>query len=164
MKLIVAVDRNWAIGNKGKLLVSIPNDHKNFRLLTTDKVVVLGRKTLETFPQGLPLKNRINYILSRDCTYNVKDAVIVHSIDELQESLKEYNTEDVFVIGGDSIYKQLLPYCDEAIVTVINHCYEADAYFPNLDKDEEWSLVEESEEMTYFDLEYTFRTYRRTAL
>ncbi len=161
MKIVVAVDSNWAIGNKGKLLVSIPNDHKNFRMLTTGKVVVLGRKTLETFPQSLPLKNRTNYILSRDCNYSVNDAVIVHSIEELMEELKKYDTNDVFVIGGDSIYKQLLPYCNEAIVTMINHNYEADAYFPNLDENGEWSVVDESEEMTYFDLEYTFRTYKK---
>ncbi len=161
MKLIVAVDRNWAIGNKGKLLVSIPNDHKNFRLETTGKVVVLGRKTLETFPQGLPLKNRTNIILSRDLTYQVNDAIIVHSIDQLLEEIKVYNSEDVYIIGGDSIYKQLIPYCDEAIVTYIDHKYEADAFFPNLDESPEWELTGESEEMTYFDLEYTFRNYKR---
>lgn len=161
MKIIVAVDRNWAIGLKGRLLVSIPNDHKNFRELTTGRVVVLGRKTLETFPQGLPLKNRTNIILSRDPSYQVKDAITVHSIEKLTEAVKDYNTDDVFIIGGDSIYRQLLDKCDEAIVTFINHMYEADAYFPDLDKDPAWELVDESEEMTYFDLDYTFRTYKK---
>ena len=163
MKLIVAVDRNWAIGCKGKLLVSIPNDHKNFRELTTGRVVILGRKTLETFPQGLPLKNRTNIILSRDASYQVKDALTVHSIDELMETVKDYDTDDVFVIGGDSIYRQLVDKCDTAIVTFINHRYEADAYFPNLDEDPKWELTDESEEMTYFDLDYTFRTYKKRA-
>ena len=83
MNLIVAVDENWAIGNKNQLLVRIPNDHKMFRELTTGKVVVLGRKTLETFPQGLPLKNRTNIILSTDPAYQVKDAIVAHSIEEL---------------------------------------------------------------------------------
>ena len=161
MNMIVAVDENWAIGNKGKLLVSIPNDMKNFRETTTGGVVVLGRKTLETFPQGQPLKNRTNIILSKDQAYKVKDAIVVHSVEELLEELKKYNTENVYIIGGDSIYKQLIDYCDRAIVTYINHKYEADAYFPNLDKLPEWVLKSESEEMNYFDLEYTFRTYEK---
>lgn len=161
MKLIVAVDKNWAIGLKGNLLVRIPADHKNFRELTTGKVVVLGRKTLETFPQGLPLKNRTNIIMSRNPEFKVKDAITVHSADELMEKLKEYDTNDVFIIGGDSIYSQLIGYCDTAIVTFIDHKYEADAYFPDLDKDPDWELKSESEEMNYFDLEYTFRRYER---
>ncbi len=161
MNIIVAVDRNWAIGCKGNLLVRIPADHKNFRELTTGRVVVLGRKTLETFPQGLPLKNRTNIIMSKDSSYEVRDAIVVHSTDELMEKLKDYDTGDVFIIGGDSVYRQLIGYCDTAIVTFIDHKYEADAYFPNLDDDPEWELKSESEEMNYFDLEYTFRRYER---
>lgn len=88
MNLIVAVDSNWAIGSKNELLIRIPNDHKHFREETTGKVVVLGRKTLETFPQGMPLKNRTNIILSKDPNYQVKDAIVVHSIEELLEELK----------------------------------------------------------------------------
>ena len=88
MNIIVAVDRNWAIGCKGNLLVRIPADHKNFRELTTGRVVVLGRKTLETFPQGLPLKNRTNIIMSKDPSYEVRDAIVVHSTDELMDKLK----------------------------------------------------------------------------
>ena len=90
MNLIVAVDNNWAIGSKNELLIRIPNDHKHFREETTGKVVVLGRKTLETFPQGMPLKNRINIILSKDPNYQVKDAIVVHSIEELLEELKKF--------------------------------------------------------------------------
>ena len=163
MNLIVAVDSNWAIGNKGKLLVSIPNDHKNFRLLTTGKTVILGRKTMDTFPQGQPLKNRTNIILSRNSSYSVKDAVVAHSIDEVLKYLKDHNipSEEAYVIGGDSIYKAMLEYCDTAIITKIDHAYEADAYFPNLDKDPEWEVVDESEEQTYFDITYTFVTYKR---
>lgn len=161
MNMIVAVDRNWAIGNKDRLLVSIPNDHKHFREETTGKVVVLGRKTLQTFPQGQPLKNRINVILSRDRNYRVKDAVVVHSVEELLEELKQYDTEDVYVIGGESTYRQLLPYCDVAHVTKIDHAYEADTYFPDLDREEGWKITAESEEQTYFDLAYTFVRYQR---
>lgn len=161
MNLIVAVDNNWAIGNKNQLLVRIPNDHKHFREETTGKVVVLGRKTLETFPQGLPLKNRTNIILSKDRNYQVKDAIVVHSIEELLEELKKYADEDIYIIGGDSVYKQMLPYCNVAHVTKIDHEYEADAYFPNLDKDEAWEIVADSEEQTYFDIAYQFLKYVR---
>lgn len=161
MNLIVAVDNNWAIGNKNELLVSIPNDHKRFREETTGKVVVLGRKTLATFPQGLPLKNRTNIILSKDKNLKIKDAIVVNSIDELLQEVKKYNDDDVYVIGGDSIYHQLLPYCNVAHVTKIDHEYEADTYFPNLDKDEEWEITADSEEQTYFDIAYQFIKYER---
>ena len=162
MNAIVAVDKNWAIGHKGKLLVSIPNDMKMFREETTGKVVVLGRKTLATFPNGLPLKNRINIVLTKDENFTAGDAIIVHSIDELLEELKKYPTEDVYIIGGDSVYKQMLPYVDVCHVTKIEHAYEADSYFPNLEKSGEWEMVKKTEEMTYFDLEYTFQMWRRS--
>ncbi|MBQ8116820.1 MAG: dihydrofolate reductase [Lachnospiraceae bacterium] len=161
MNLIVAVDNNWAIGNKNELLIRIPNDHKHFREETTGKVVVLGRKTLETFPQGLPLKNRTNIILSTRKDYTVKDAIVVNSVEELLDELKHYADEDIYIIGGDSVYKQLLPYCDVAHVTKIDHEYEADAYFPNLDEDAEWEITADSEEQTYFDIPYQFLRYER---
>jgi len=161
MKAIVAVDKNWAIGYKGKLLVSIPSDMKRFRELTTSKVVVLGRKTMATFPGGLPLKNRTNIVLTKDENYKAGDAIIVHSIDELLSELEKYDTEEVFIIGGDSVYKQMLPYVDTCLVTNVNHSYQSDTFFPNLQKDEEWEMTEESEEQIYFDLEYTFQTWKR---
>ena len=161
MIAIVNVDKNWAIGNKGKLLVSIPNDMKMFRAETTGKVVVLGRKTLATFPQGAPLKNRTNIILTRDENFTAQDAVVVHSVDEHLEEVKKYPPEDVYVIGGDSIYKQLLPYCDTAIVTKLDHAFEADAHFPNLEADPAWKMTGESEEQTYFSIEYTFQRWER---
>ena len=161
MNLIVAVDRNWGIGNKNKLLVSIPNDMKNFRTVTTGNVIVMGRKTLESFPQGQPLGNRVNIVLTGRVDYRVNGATVVHSLDELLEELKQYEDEQVYVIGGESIYRQLLPYCSKAIVTKIDEAYEADTYFPNLDLMEDWQIAEESEEQTYFDICYTFVTYER---
>lgn len=161
MNLIAAVDNNWAIGFKGELLVRIPNDHKMFRQETSGKVVVLGRKTLETFPNKLPLPNRTNIILSRDEGFKVKGALVVHSVEELLEGVKKYNSEDVYIIGGETIYAQLLKYCDTAHITKIEHEYEADAYFPNLDQADEWQVTQESDEQTYFDLEYTFKKYER---
>lgn len=161
MNLIVAVDENWAIGNKNELLISIPADHKFFRQETTGKVVVLGRKTLETFPQGLPLKNRTNIIMSTNRNYQVKDAVVVHDLEGLFEEIKGYDSGDVYVVGGESVYRQLLPYCDTAHVTKIDHAYEADAFFPNLDEMPEWKITADSEEQTYFDIAYTFLKYER---
>lgn len=161
MNAIVAVDNNWAIGCKNSLLVRIPADHKNFRKETTGKVVVLGRKTLETFPQGMPLPNRVNIILSTNPGYKAKDAVVVHNKEELDAELRKYPTEDVYIIGGESVYRQMLPECDVVHVTKIDHDYEADAYFPNLDQDGAWEITAESEEQTYFDLPYYFLKYER---
>ena len=161
MNLIAAVDENWAIGNRNELLIRIPADHKNFRQETTGKVVVLGRKTLETFPQGMPLPNRTNIILSSNPDYKVKGAIVVHSLEELPSKLKEYQTEDIYIIGGESIYRQLLPYCDVAHITKIDHAYQADAFFPNLDEMPEWRITADSDEQVYFDITYHFLKYER---
>lgn len=161
MKLIAAVDRNWAIGYKNKLLVSIPADMKFFRETTTGHVVVMGRKTLESFPNGQPLKNRVNIVLTGDPAYQVKDAVVVHSLEELNQELAKYDSDEIYVIGGESIYRQLAGQCDTAYITWIDFAYDADAYFPELTEAEGWRITSESEEQTYFDLEYYFRTYER---
>lgn len=161
MNLIVAVDKNWGIGCNNKLLVSIPSDMKFFRETTTGKVVVLGRKTLETFPNGLPLKNRTNIVLTSNPDFAVKGAIVCHSVEEVLEELKKYDSEDVYVVGGDSIYRQFLPYCDVAHVTKIDHAYEADRFFPNLDEQKEWVITADSDEQTYFNLEYMFVKYER---
>lgn len=161
MNLIAAVDRNWAIGKNNELLVRIPMDQKFFRETTTGKVVVMGRKTLESFPNGLPLKNRTNIVLTHNPNYAVGDAIIVHSLDELHEELKKYNSEDIYIIGGEKIYAQLLDECDVAHITKIDYAYDADAYFPNLDEKPEWEITADSEEQTYFDLEFYFYKYER---
>ena len=161
MNLIVAVDKNWAIGNQNRLLVSIPADMKFFRETTMNKVVVLGRKTLESFPNGLPLKKRTNIVITRDKNYQVKDAIVVHSVEEALEELKKYDEEEIYVIGGESIYRQMLPYCKVAHVTKVNHAYDADTYFPNLDEKDEWVVTGVSEEQTYFDLEFYFYKYEK---
>lgn len=159
--MIVAVDKNWGIGKNNDLLVSIPADMKMFRTETSGKVVVMGRKTLESFPGGLPLKNRTNIVLSGNPDYQVKGAIVVHSLQELLEEIKKYPKDQVYCIGGDSVYKMLLPYCDTAQVTKIDFAYEADRYFPNLDEMPQWQVAAESEEQTYFDLEYRFVRYER---
>ena len=161
MKAIVAVDSNWAIGHKGKLLVSIPADQKNFRNLTTGNTIVYGRKTLETFPQQVVLPNRRNIILSTREDYTVKNAEVAHSKEELLEIVKDIDTDSVFIIGGSSVYNEFIDECDTAIVTFIDKEYQADSYFPNLDKDPNWELADESDEQVYFDITYTYRTYKR---
>lgn len=160
MNIIVAVDKNWAIGKDNKLLVSIPADMKFFRETTKGNIVVMGRKTLESFPQGQPLEKRVNIVISANPDYQVKGAVVVHSVEEAVEECKKYDG-DTYVIGGESIYRAMLPYCDTALVTKIDHAYAADTYFPNLDEDPQWQLTGETEEQTYFDLEYVFTKYER---
>lgn len=159
MNLIVAVDKNWAIGKDNKLLVSIPDDMKFFRETTTGKVVVMGRKTLESFPGKKPLKNRVNIVLTRDLDYQAQGAIIVHSKEELLKELEKYDSDDVYVIGGESIYRLLLDMCQVAHVTYVDYAYDADTYFPNLDENPDWKVEAESEEQTYYDLEFYFRKY-----
>lgn len=161
MNLIVAVDNNWAIGCGNRLLVSIPADMKFFRETTMGKVVVMGRKTLESFPGGQPLKNRTNIVITRDKNYKAKDAIVVTSVEEALEELKKYDEEEIYIIGGESIYRQFLSYCKTAYVTKVDHTYEADTYFPNLDEMEDWKMTGISDEQTYFDLEYIFTRYER---
>lgn len=162
MNLIVAVDKNWAIGYQNQLLVSIPDDMKFFRESTTGKVCIMGKNTLESFPGGRPLKNRVNIVIALEKDYKVEGATVVYSIEEALKEAEKYNTKDVFVIGGGSIYKQMLQYCDTAYITYVDHSYAADTFIPNLDEmQDEWELTDESEENTYFDLEYYFRIYKR---
>ncbi len=163
MNVIVAVDKNWAIGYQNKLLVSIPADMRFFREETTGKVVIMGRNTLEGFPGGQPLKNRKNIVITSKKDYKVKDAIVVGSIEEALELVKNYRPEDIYVIGGASIYRQMLPYCKVAHITKIDFEYQADTHFPNLDQLEDWVLAEETEEHTYYDLAYTFCRYERKA-
>ena len=112
----------------------------------------------------MPLPNRINIVLTKNKTYKAKGAILVHSLEELQEELKKYDSEDIYVIGGGTVYKQLLPYCSRAHVTKIDHAFEADTYVPNLDECSEWEITAESDEQTYFDLEYYFLQYERKNL
>ena len=148
MKLVVAVDKEWGIGYKGNLLANVRADLRNFRNLTKDNVVVLGSKTLKTFPEGKILKNRINIVLSRNPDFSPEGAIMARSIDELLEIIKKYDNDRIFVIGGSQIYSALLPYCDTAIVTKFDKSFQKDAYFPNLDEDDSWELTEIGEEQT----------------
>ncbi|MCR4890963.1 MAG: dihydrofolate reductase [Lachnospiraceae bacterium] len=162
MKVIAAVDQNWAIGLGNQLLVRIPADQKFFRKETTGKVVVMGRRTFESFPNGQALKNRTNIVLSQRLDFHPEGVIVVRNLSELEKLLGRYEDDSVYCIGGAQVYKSLLPYCDTALITKIQRKYDADTYFPNLDHmPEEWVLTAKSDEQTYFDLEYYFLRYER---
>ena len=162
MIAIAAVDRNWAIGNKGQLLISLPEDQKGvFKKYTAGHTVVFGRKTLETFPGERLLPNRVNVILSRNFDFQKEGAVILHSVDELQDFLA-LSADEVYLIGGASMYNSLIGLCDKAIITSIRAEYEADCYFPDLDKNPDWELEsEEDPVMSEKGVEFTVRHYKR---
>ncbi len=159
MQLVAAADSNWAIGKDNGLLISVPEDMQFFRKLTTGNVVVMGRKTLESFPKGRPLQNRVNIVLTKQDNYDGKGAVVVHSKQELFAELQKYADDKIFVIGGESIYRLLLPYCNRAYITKLDYRYDADTWIPNLDEEDGWKQVMESEERTYFNLIYHFTAY-----
>lgn len=170
MNLIVAVDTEWGIGYRGDLLARIRGDLAHFASLTTGKVVVLGSNTLATFPGGRVLKNRINIVLHPSAEYAPEGATVVHSLAELFAELKKYDSAEVFVIGGASVYRQLLPYCDTAYVTKFKKSFEKDVTIPNLDESPEWVCVSESEEYescgdtdSESGLHYIFTKYVRQA-
>lgn len=157
MNLIVAVDQNWAIGRDGDQLVYLKEDLKRFRTLTSGHTVILGRKTLATFPGGRPLKDRRNLILSRDPRFQAEGAEVFSSVEELVKQADR----DAFVIGGASVYEQLLPYCDTAYITKIHAGFPADTYFPDLDRSGEWKVREESGNLEQDGISYHYVTYSR---
>ena len=123
IRAIVAADRNWAIGNNGSLLTNIPDDQRFFRQTTTGQVVIMGRKTLESLPQGKPLPNRTNIILTRNIDYKNKDVFVARSVNEALDLARRHGT-DIYIAGGEEIYKAFLPYCEEAYVTYIDYSYQ----------------------------------------
>ncbi len=162
MKLIVNVDNQWNIGNDGDLVFPIPEDMKFFRTTTSGKVVVMGRKTLDSFPGGNPLKNRVNIVLTRDTSFEREPSVICNSVDDVLEKIKEYNTDDVYIIGGAEIYKTFLDYCDTALVTHVDAvAQKADKKFPDLSQYPEWKLVEQSEIKESNGFKFRFCTYKK---
>ena len=157
MNLIAAVDQNWAIGKDGDQLCYIPADLKRFQALTTGHAVILGRKTLATFPGGRPLKNRANLILSRNPDFAPEGARVFHDLDSLLAAAPA----DAFVIGGASVYQALLPCCDRAFITKIDKSWPADAYFPDLDADPAWTVTEEGDWQEHEGLRFRYVTYER---
>ncbi len=164
MKAILSADLNWGIGCGGNLLQRVPEDMKFFRKTTTGKVVVMGRETFESLPGRQPLKDRVNIVLSKNAVYNDDRLILCRSIKELMNELEKYNSDDVFVIGGETVYTQLLPFCTEVFVTRFEKEFTADRHFPELDKLENWVLAEESEQHFYNDMGFRFLKYVNRAV
>lgn len=161
MNLIAAVDRNWSIGKGSELLVSIPKDRKLFMDETLGKTVVMGRNTFLSLPGQQPLYGRRNIVLSGNAGFAPKGVLTVRSLQEALDALQDTPEEDIYVIGGEQIYRLFLPYCSTAHITRIDYAYDGDRYFPDLDADPDWELAEEGEEETYFDVIYSFCRYTR---
>ncbi len=157
MNLIVAVDRNWAIGKDGDQLAYIPEDLKRFQALTMGHPVILGRKTLATFPGGRPLKGRRNLILSRNPDFCPEGAEVYAD----PAALLAAADEDSFVIGGASVYSLLADMCDTAKVTQLDAEFPADVWFPNLEEKDGWELTEAEGPYAFGELTYRYLTYRR---
>ena len=161
MNLIVAVDENWAIGKEGDLLEKISEDLKRFKELTTNNIVVMGRVTFDSLPKKRPLPNRKNIVLTRDKTLVIEGVEICYTVDELLKMI-EKEEKDVFVMGGEKIYKLLLPFCKKAYVTKIYNSYDADRYMENLDISEEWE-EKRKDEIRENDngIKYQYITYEK---
>ena len=159
MNAIVAVDANWGIGRGNELLFTLRGDLKRFREMTTGGTILLGRKTLETFPGGRPLPKRRNVVLTKS-HLEVEGATVVHTIEELLDAVKDEDPESVYVVGGGTVYTALLPYCKRVYMTRIDATAgEPDTYFPNLDKLPDWEVEKESEPLEENGITYRFVDY-----
>ncbi|NLM21801.1 MAG: dihydrofolate reductase [Peptococcaceae bacterium] len=161
MKIILSADRNWGIGYQGQLLLRIPEDMKFFKQMTVGKVVVMGRGTFESLPGKQPLKDRTNIVLSSKMTSRDDGLIICRTLELLLQELKKYKPEDIFVIGGEKVFHQLLPYCRKAYITKIDRTFPADRFLINLDESQDWKLVSQSEWKIYNDTPFCFVKYER---
>lgn len=157
MKLIAAVDERWALGRDGKLLFSIPEDLAQFRELTTGHVIVYGSRTMQTFPGGRPLPNRKNIVLTHAPETVMPPAVGCDCV----EKAAALAGADGFVVGGASVYRQLLPRCDTAYITKVLADGAGDCFLPDLDAVPEWQCVFTSGQKTWNGLQYRFLRYER---
>lgn len=161
MNLIVAVDNNWGIGYKGELLTYLPGDLPYFKEKTTGKVVIMGRKTLESLPGGKPLKGRTNIIMTRDKDFTCEGAKVCHSKEEVLEYVKNYSDEDIFIIGGAMIYNLFMNDCNKAYITKIYSEMLADKFINNIDKIPDWEITWQSEKQNYKGLNYQWIIYEK---
>ncbi|MCD8391102.1 MAG: dihydrofolate reductase [Firmicutes bacterium] len=161
MNLIAAVDENWGIGKDGKLLFSIKQDMRFFRDTTIGHVVVMGRKTLDSFPGGRALKDRVNIALTRDGKFTRENVTVCNSTNAVLDELKKLGRDDVFIIGGAEIYKQFLPYCEKAYITKVAAKKDADAFIENLDRSDEWQLARCTKDFSDGGPMYRFCVYER---
>lgn len=163
MNLIVAADRNWGIGRDNGLLASLPTDMKYFREHTRGKIVVMGRKTLESMPGGKPLPNRTNYVLTGNPEYQVEGCIMVHGEYELFDAISQYRPDDVYLIGGGTLYTRFYRYCNRLYVTKIDAVLDADTFIPDFDADPDFEIISESDPVTENGLTYRFVVYQKTA-
>lgn len=159
LQAVVAVDNSWGIGLGGTQTLVVPEDRRHFRLITGHGAVIVGRKTLLDFPGGRPLKNRRNIVLTRDPAFTVPGAETAHSVEEALALCQR--DPEVFVIGGESVYRAFLPYCDHAHVTRIFADAENDAFFPDLSALPGWCLTDPGEPRDHEGLRYAFQTWER---
>ena len=160
MNAIVMTDKNWGIGKNGGLLTHIPEDMKFFKEKTIGNIVVMGRKTFESLPNHQPLHHRLNIIISANHEYKGDNVITLKSIDELLDYIYFHHRKDVYVMGGGSIYKELLKYCDSCYITKVDHEYDADTFFPNIDEMKNWKCESKSDDFIYDGLRYAFYTYK----
>ena len=157
---ILSADKKWGIGKRNGLLFSLPLDMKFFRTTTSGHVVAMGENTLLSFPNSKPLKNRTHIVLSADVTHNYEGVINVHSFDEFLQKIKEYSlNEDVYIIGGASIYNQMIPYVDKVLLTKVDEDGGAEVFFHNLDEDPNFECVEEGEVINDNGHDIRFTTY-----
>lgn len=160
IKAIVHADKEWGIGRGNDMMFSLPKDMKFFRETTVGHTVVMGGNTLRSFPGAKPLKNRVNIVLSRGQVRD--DCIIVRDYDALKKEMKRRENEEIYVIGGGAVYKELLPYCDEVLVTKVDAIGGAEVFFPNLDENPNFVCISESEPQDDNGYRIRFTTYRNT--
>lgn len=161
MNLIVAVDENWGIGKENHLLTHIPEDLKFFKAKTMGNVILMGRRTLESFPGGKPLPGRINLVLTKKENFFQEGVHVCHSVEEALKMIGKWEEKEVFVAGGGSIYRQFLEFCDTAYITKIEKIFEADTFFPDLDHNPQWEQIEQGERKEQNGIFFRFYVYRK---
>jgi dihydrofolate reductase len=159
MRAILSADLNWAIGCDGKLLARVPEDMKFFKSTTLGKVVIMGRKTFDSLPKK-PLSNRVNIVLTRDKSFEHEGVIVLHNLEEALKEIKMYMEDEIYIIGGEEIYKLFLPYCTSVYVTKWMEEFDADTFFPNLDADINWEMVSSSEEKEHKGIKFKFTEYK----
>ena len=162
MNLIALVDNNWGIGNAGDLLVDIPEDKRLINEESRGKVLITGRRSYEAMPNRFPTLDRKIIVMSKSLKKAASNVDIAKDLDECMKLIEGVRSEDIYVVGGAEIFKELMRFCDTADITKVDYDYDADKFLDNLDESADWQLVAESDEHTYFNVCYTFRKYKRS--
>lgn len=161
MNLIVAVDKNWGIGRDNGLLASLPGDMKYFKEHTTGKAVVMGRKTLESMPGKRGLPNRTNYVLTSNPMYEAEHCIVLNSESELMDLINDSEPDEIFLIGGATLYNKYYKLCDKLYITKMDADLNADTFITNIDEDKHYVVTSESEVHEENGVKYRFLVYER---